>query len=249
MRASLRRIGIIGGMGPEATVLLMTRVIERISATDDADHVPMIVDNNTQVPSRIKALIEGVGEDPGPVLAGMARGLQAAGAEALAMPCNTAHNYAARIVEAATIPLLDMVELTAERVAAMATADFGVGILASPAVRLTRIYDRAFARRQVTTLYPSDEQRMLAAIRAIKRSSSDAAARETLRAAADELVAAGAQVLLVACSEFSIIGDAIPDKYRVIDSMDVLADAVVEFSTTGAGRAAARRGSERNQET
>lgn len=249
MRASLRRIGIIGGMGPEATVLLMTRVIERISATDDADHVPMIVDNNTQVPSRIKALIEGVGEDPGPVLAGMARGLQAAGAEALAMPCNTAHNYAARIVEAATIPLLDMVELTAERVAAMATADFGVGILASPAVRLTRIYDRAFARRQVTTLYPSDEQRMLAAIRAIKRSSSDAAARETLRAAADELVAAGAQVLLVACSEFSIIGDAIPDKYRVIDSMDVLADAVVEFSTTGAGLAAARRGSERNQET
>ncbi len=236
-------------MGPEATVLLMTRVIERISATDDADHVPMIVDNNTQVPSRIKALIEGVGEDPGPVLAGMARGLQAAGAEALAMPCNTAHNYAARIVEAATIPLLDMVELTAERVAAMATADFGVGILASPAVRLTRIYDRAFARRQVTTLYPSDEQRMLAAIRAIKRSSSDAAARETLRAAADELVAAGAQVLLVACSEFSIIGDAIPDKYRVIDSMDVLADAVVEFSTTGAGLAAARRGSERNQET
>lgn len=227
-------------MGPEATVLLMTRVIARIAAADDADHVPMIVDNNTQVPSRIKALIEGGGEDPGPVLAGMARGLEAAGAEALAMPCNTAHNYAARIVEAATIPFLDMVELAAERVAGMATADFAVGILASPAVRLTGIYDRAFARRQLTTLYPSDEQRMLAAIRAIKRSSSDPAARETLREAADQLVAAGAQALLVACSEFSIVSDAIPDQYRVVDSMDVLADAVVDFATTGSAAARGR---------
>lgn len=158
------------------------------------------------------------------------------------MPCNTAHNYAARIVEAATIPFLDMVELAAERVAGMATADFAVGILASPAVRLTGIYDRAFARRQLTTLYPSDEQRMLAAIRAIKRSSSDPAARETLREAADQLVAAGAQALLVACSEFSIVSDAIPDQYRVVDSMDVLADAVVDFATTGAPpRGAVRR--------
>ncbi|MRX37413.1 aspartate/glutamate racemase family protein [Aminobacter sp. MDW-2] len=233
LRAPLRKVGIIGGMGPEATVLLMAKVIERTSATDDADHVPMFVDNNTQVPSRIKALIEGGGEDPGPVLANMARGLEVAGAEALAMPCNTAHNYAPAIVEATTIPFLDMVELAAERVAAMKAGSFSVGILASPAIRLTGIYERAFAKRHITTLFPSDDERMLAAIRAIKISSANAAARETLSVAADELIKAGADALLVACSEFSIVTDAISGKYRVVDSIDVLADAIVKFATTG----------------
>jgi aspartate racemase len=233
LRAPLRKIGILGGMGPEATVLLMTRVIERTLATDDADHIPMLVDNNTQVPSRIKALIEGTGEDPGPVLAAMARGLEAAGVEALAMPCNTAHNYAPAIVEATKIPFLDMVELAAERVAAMKDGSFSVGILASPTIRMTGIYDRAFAKRQIRTLYPSDEQRMLSAIRAIKVSSADTNARETLCVAADELIKAGANALLVACSEFSIVTDVISDKHPVVDSINVLAQAIVKFATSG----------------
>ncbi len=87
-----RTVGILGGMGPEATVLLMQKVIAAVPARDDSDHVPLIVDQNSQVPSRIRRLIEGVGEDPAPVLAAMARRLEAAGAEALAMPCNTAHH-------------------------------------------------------------------------------------------------------------------------------------------------------------
>lgn len=86
-------------MGPEATMLLMARVVAMTAAGDDRDHVPMVIDNNTQVPSRIKALIENTGDDPGPVLASMARKLEAYGAEALAMPCNTAHHYASVIDE------------------------------------------------------------------------------------------------------------------------------------------------------
>jgi len=226
-----RKIGILGGMGPESTVLLMAKVLERTPATDDADHIPMIVDNNTQVPSRIKALIEANGEDPGPVLASMARGLEVAGAEVLAMPCNTAHHYFPAIVNAAKIPLLNMVELSAERVAALNGGSYSVGILGSPAIRITGIYDRAFARRKIKTLYPSDEHRILAAIRRIKSSSADVQARRTLSDAADELVAAGADVLLVACSEFSVVADTIPAKHLVVDSIDILADAIVAFAT------------------
>ena len=91
-----RTVGILGGMGPEATVLLMQQVIAAVPARDDADHVPLIVDQNRQVPSRIRRLIEGTGEDPRPVLAAMARRLQGRGPQALAMPCNTAHAYAPR---------------------------------------------------------------------------------------------------------------------------------------------------------
>ena len=73
----MRTIGILGGMGPEATILLMQRVLVAVPATDDADHVPLIVHQNPQVPSRIAALIDGGGADPAPVLARMARDLNA----------------------------------------------------------------------------------------------------------------------------------------------------------------------------
>lgn len=227
-----RRIGILGGMGPEATVLLMSRIITRTTATDDRDHVPLLVDNNTQVPSRIAALINRTGDDPGPVLADMARRLEANGAEALAMPCNTAHHYAPVIRDAVTIPFLDMVELSVARVTAMPPSTRRVGMLASPAVRLTAIFDRAFAASGIETLYPADQDRMLAAIRAVKVDSADTKARQTLREAARKLAEAGADVLLIACSELSIIADAVASDNAVVDTIDVLADAVVTFAST-----------------
>lgn len=225
-----RKIGVIGGMGPAATVLFMARVIERTQASDDIDHIPMMVDNNTQVPSRIAALLEGGGDDPTPILADMAKGLEAAGAHALAMPCNTAHNYAPSIRQAVAIPLLDMVELTVERIAAMPLAAHRVGILGSPALRRTGIYERAFSARGISVICPADDAAMLSAIREIKVSSTAPGARETLAEAVQELVTAGTDVLLVACSEFSIVTDVIPTEFTMVDSVNVLADAVVAFA-------------------
>jgi aspartate racemase len=121
----------------------MSRIIASTRAQDDADHVPMFVDNNPQVPSRIKALIEGTGEDPAPVLVKMARGLEAQGAEALAMPCNTAHHYANQIRGAVTIPFIDMVGLSRAKIVSQTPPGARIGMLASPAVRIVGIFDKA----------------------------------------------------------------------------------------------------------
>ncbi|MCF8039781.1 MAG: aspartate racemase, partial [Desulfohalobiaceae bacterium] len=64
-------VGIIGGMGPEATVDLMSRVLKATPAADDIDHIRLVVDNNPKVPSRIKALLENTGESPAPCLQDM----------------------------------------------------------------------------------------------------------------------------------------------------------------------------------
>ena len=89
-----RRIGVLGGMGVEATLELMKPVHSATEAADDQDHVPIVVDMNPQVPSRILHFIAENGPDPGLVLEQMARRLKQASAEVLAMPCNTAHLYA-----------------------------------------------------------------------------------------------------------------------------------------------------------
>ncbi len=226
------RIGILGGMGPAATVLLMSRIINLTNAEDDCDHIPLIIDNNTRVPSRIRALIQKTGEDPDPVLAQMTRQLEQMDARALAMPCNTAHHYAPVIEQAVDIPLINMVDLSASKIADIKPSINTVGILASPAVKLTGIFDRAFARFEIDTSYPADQHNLLSAIQAAKIDSRDNGAQSIMQNSAQELMAKGADILLVACSELSIIADAIPPSIPFIDSVDVLAEAVVEFAET-----------------
>lgn len=217
-------------MGPEATVLLMERVIAKTRARDDSDHVPLIVDNNTQVPSRIKAIIEKTGDDPGTVLADMAKQLARNGAQALAMPCNTAHHYASIIEASVDIPFLNMVQLSVERIANMNMENRRVGILASPAVRTTGIFDQAFSPLQFETIYPLDQERMLEAIRIVKADSMDRRACQILESAARDLVEQRADILLIACSELSIIADAIPASIPRLDTINILAESIINFS-------------------
>ena len=218
-------------MGPEATVLLMRRLVEIVPARDDADHVPLLVDMNPQVPSRIAHFLEGGGEDPGPTLARMARGLEAAGAEALVMPCNTAHAYAAAIRGAVAIPFLDMVALSAREAA---RAGGPVGVLGSPALRRARVFDPALAAHGLAALHPADEDAALAAIRAIKAGADPAPARAAIARAARDLAARGARTVLIACSEFSLHADAARGPARTLDTLDVLARAAVAFSRAAA---------------
>jgi aspartate racemase len=223
-------IGILGGMGPEATVLLQQKLIKAIPARDDNDHIPLLIDMNPQVPSRIAHLIEGTGEDPGPTLAAMARRLESAGAVALAMPCNTAHHYASAIVEAVDIPLLNMVELAADHAYASLGVGGRVGMLASPAVRRTRLFELALEARGLSTIWPDDDDAMLAAIRAIKVNGPTQAARDRLLAASAEQVAKGAELQFVACSEFSIIAHSVAPGVRAVDTIDLLTEAIVQAS-------------------
>ena len=220
-----RRVGVLGGMGPEATVLFQSRLIAATAAGDDADHVPLIVDMNPQVPSRIAFLLEGGDVDPTPTLVAMARRLHAAGAEALAMPCNTAHAFAPAIEGATPLPFLDMVGASW----AAAGDAARVGILGSPALRRTGVFDAAAGPGR-TTLYPADEGATLATIRDIKAGRPPEAARAALREGAEDLRAQGAEVVLVACSEFSLHADALAGVGRVIDTLDALVAATLAFA-------------------
>jgi len=224
----MKPVGILGGMGPEATILLMQKVMAAVPARDDSDHVPLIVHQNPQVPSRIAALIEGTGTDPGPVLADMARGLAAAGAEGLAMPCNTAHHYAPVIADATPLPFLNMIELTAATLAARGARR--VGLLASPATRLARVFEAPFAAHGLTPVALADDSELLAIIRAVKAGEGSNSLAPRLAGEAETLIRDGADHLLVACTELSLIRDALPDAVPHTDSLDCLTEAIVSFA-------------------
>ncbi|RXV60109.1 aspartate racemase [Roseovarius sp. A46] len=225
----MKTVGILGGMGPEATILLMQKVMAAVRARDDSDHVPLLVHQNPQVPSRIKALIEGTGEDPGPTLARMARDLEAGGAQALAMPCNTAHFYAAAVREATALPFLDMLDLTATHLAHAGARR--IGMLASPATRLAGVFDAPFDNHGLTPVFLRDDAALLSVIRAVKAGEALSALRPRLRSEAEALIAKGADHLLIACTELSLMSDALPTQYRQhTDSLDCLTAAIVDFA-------------------
>ncbi len=227
----MKTVGILGGMGPQATVLLMQKIIAATPARDDSDHVPLLVDQNTQVPSRLRHLLDHAGDDPGPVLAAMAVRLQAAGADALAMPCNTAHHYLPAICRATTVPFLDMVALSVTHAAGLLGQSGIVGILASPAVRRTGLFDGPFAHRGVTPVYAKDEDATLAAIRSLKAKGANDGARACLTAASADLLAQGASVQMIACTEFSLIPEAIAKGVIAFDTLDLLVQAIIAFAT------------------
>ncbi len=218
-------VGIIGGMGPEATVELMRRIVAQTPAADDQDHLHVIVESNPKIPSRIAHLIDRSGPDPTPELVRIARNLEAAGATLLAMPCNTAHGYAAAIRAAVGIPLLDMVQLTAARARA-ATSGPRVGLLASTAVHHTGLYAAALAAHALRVVGPPRQDALMTLIRAVKRGQTGVREREALAEFARTL-APDADILLIACTELSVLADGLSVAVPVIDALDVLTAAIV----------------------
>ena len=223
----MRTVGILGGMGPEATVLLMQRLIAAVPARDDADHIPLVVHQNPAVPSRIKRLIEGQGDDPAPVLAQMARDLAAAGAAALAMPCNTAHAYAGAVRAAVDLPFLDMVQGTAAHLAVRVPRG-RIGMLASPAVRLAGVFDAPFAALGLTPVFLAEDRPLLAVIKRVKAGETGAAVRADFSTLAADL-AQDSDHLLIACTELSLLNDALPAE-GWSDSLDCLIAQIVAFA-------------------
>lgn len=221
-------VGIIGGMGPDATVELMHRVIRRTPADDDQDHIHVVAESNPKIPSRIAHLLEGADADPTSELVRIARNLEAAGATLLAMPCNTAHAYADAIRGAVTIPMLDMVALTAAR-AQVAAPGARIGLLASSAVHRTGLYAAAVAPLGMSIVTPHQQDALMELIRAVKRGAAGTRERASLGAVAAEL-AARSDALVIACTELSVIGAGIAGIAPVLDSLDVLADAIVAAS-------------------
>jgi aspartate racemase len=181
------------------------------------------------VPSRIKALIDGSGEDPAPELASMARRLQRAGADVLAMPCNTAHNFADAIVSAVDVPLLNMVDLTVERILSLRPRARNVGLLASSALKITGLYNHALAPHQVNVVFPRQQDEVMGMIRAVKANTLGADQIPLFSNICRQLADDGTDVLLLACTELSVLASRLEARDDMIDSLTVLAEAVADL--------------------
>jgi aspartate racemase len=215
MKPSLT-LGVLGGMGPAATLDFLQKLQAYTPAKTDQDHIRVLVDINPAVPDRNTP-----GSLAGPVLAEMAGALRGAGAEVLAIACNTAHAYAGMIQRASGLPLVDMIE-TAARAAARGGA-MRAGVLGTRgALRLYREYLAAQAMGLVT-LPPEKQEAFMQAISRIKAGDRGPEVRKAMAGFARDLVAEGAEVVIAGCTEAPLVMSSADLRVEFIDPTELLA--------------------------
>jgi aspartate racemase len=209
-------LGVLGGMGPAATLQFLNQVHAFTPAKGDPDHIRILMDLNPKVPDR-----NTLGPAAGAVLAEMAGALAGGGAEVLAMPCNTAHAHAGLIQRASGLPLIDLIET-----GATAARDLGarrVGVLGTKgALRLYREYLAAQAMGLVSL--PSERQdEFMATIYQIKGGDLGEGARRAMAGYAADLIADGAEVIVAGCTEAPLVLGAEDVRAPFIDPGELLA--------------------------
>lgn len=213
-------LGVLGGMGPAATLDFLAKLQAATPVSREQDHLRVLVDINPKVPDRNVD-----GSDPGPVLAAMASGLRASGAQVLAIACNTAHAYA-EDVRASGLTLIDMLET-----AGLAARAQGAGVVGVLGTSLALgLYRDRFSQLglEVVTLDDHEQVEFMALLYRIKRGDVGQASRDAMAALAHRLINKGAQAVIAGCTEVPLVLSQTELSTPFLDATQTLAVRCVE---------------------
>ena len=218
-----RMLGVLGGMGPLASAEFMRRLTLLTPAGRDQDHIPAVLWSDPRVPDRTAGRRSG-GEDPLPALLRGIRGLVAAGAGAIAIPCNTAHGWFEAMQAATALPILHIVAAAAEELARLGVARGPVGVMGTAGTLAMRLYQQRLETRGYRCELPGEaemEALVTPGIALVKANRVAEAAR-------------GAKAVVLGCTEIPLgiaAGPALP--FPVCDTLDALARAAIRWARPG----------------
>lgn len=225
-----KKLGILGGMGPLATVSLFNKIVVKTDAKKDQEHIHILIDNNINIPDRTSYLL-GEGEDPTEELIKTAIRLEKAGADFLIMPCNTAHNFYDTIKKKINIDFLNMIEETVKFVQANYPDNKKIGLLGTDGTLKTKIYDLYFNKENIEVVNPNQDTQksIMDIIYGVKEGSSEVAI-EKIYSAVEKFKAKGVEVFILGCTELSVVNDLYKLKGNYIDPLNVIAERAIEFA-------------------
>ena len=216
-------IGILGGMGPEATLECYSKIIKNTPAKTDQEHLRVIIEANPKVPDRTAAII-GQGESPLTILVEGCRCLERAGADFIIIPCVSAHFFLDQIQEQIKLPILSIFDAIAETIVAEHSEIKTIGLMGTTGTIRGGLLQKRLASEGIDTIVPDEEHqsKIMAAIYDIKNSQPTRSEEEftsDLIATAEGLISIGAQGIIAGCTEIPL---ALKQKHLSVPYFDAL---------------------------
>lgn len=220
------RLGILGGMGPQATQIFYQRILDRTDAECDQEHLPVLILSDTEIPDRTAAILSGQVEEVYSRLLEDARLLEREGCTAIAIPCNTSHYFVDKMQGELGVPILHMVRETCKVLAARGCRR--VGILGTDGTVRARIYQKECEAQGFEGVSPGeDAQKLVMSIIYDEIKKGESGSREKFAAVDRALRAKGCDAAILGCTELSVYRayHGLPDFY--VDAMDILVERAI----------------------
>lgn len=222
----MKTLGVIGGLGPMATAYFMQLVIDMTDAATDQEHIPMIIYNCPQIPDRTSYLLGKSDHNPGPQIIECGKKISQAGAELIAIPCITAHALYPEIEKELETPVLHIIRETAAYLKKEGIRS--VGLEATDGTVQTGVFQKELERQGIEVILPSKEKQQMVMhiiynnVKAGRRVDMD-----RFQQVEEELHEKGAEVIILGCTELSMISRDEKLGHGYLDAMEVLARAAV----------------------
>lgn len=219
-------LGIIGGVGPLATMFIGEMIVRRTKAAKDQEHVHTIIDNDTNIPDRTAYILDNTKENPVPVLIEDAKKLASVGADMIVIPCNTAHSFYEDIAAGSPVPVLHMIRETARRAHKLGAKR--VGILATTGTLTSRMYQNALQEYGITPVVPDADmkEKVMSIIYDYVKAGKDVT-KADWQPIEDAMLALDCDRIILGCTELSIVNRDLKLSKKYIDSLIVLAECAV----------------------
>lgn len=225
----MKKVGIIGGMGPLASIDLYKKIVTFAKAKTDQENVPLIIDNNTLIPDRPSFLMNLSSNNPLPMLVSSAKFLKNSGCEAICMACNTAHFFADEVVKQSGANLLHIAKICVASLSKNFPNAKNIAVLATTATIKFRIYDNELEKFGFNSVFISSSlqnELMNCIYDGVKAGKTD----EYIRNFENIINTIKADIYLTACTELPIFLPLIKSDKIFVDPTSELAKAIIEFS-------------------
>jgi aspartate racemase len=227
-------IGILGGMGPEATAYFYELIIKNTKAATDQEHIRVIIYANPEVPPRTDAIL-GEGESPLPYLVEGVRILKGMGVDFIVMPCVTAHYWLPEIMAQERVSFLSLLDESVLYAQKKIPELKKAGLISSTGTMKSRLFHEAFGKEGVEVIGPEEgEQKQVTdAIfgeTGIKAGFTSGRPREIIRAIAGKLIERGAEAVIAGCTEVPLVLKDEDIPVPLIEPLEILAEVSVQMA-------------------
>lgn len=218
-----KKLGVIGGMGPEATNFFYARLIARTKARCDQEHIDTIILSHATMPDRTQAILTGEKDKLISAITEDARNLERLGVSNIAIPCNTSHYFYDDIQAATKVPVIHMVEESIRYVKEKWPDTKKIGIMGTDGTIRAGTYHRACERYGITAVTPGMErQKDVMSLIYDDIKCGKTGDRKKFKRTYDELMEKGCDAIVLACTEISVFKEYYQVPLNCVDAMDVL---------------------------